>query len=191
MPFGREYDLAAESPDISNFSKERDLRFVTKTSTGFAMDVEGQIQYVSSVKDRLPPGVKEFVLNGWYFDQRDHRCPHDSWLENLTLSEPSSGLRNQIRTLALTVRLLGAYHDGHIELSYSKVKSYTLNGSGLHDLTEAAHGDWISDEVLLLADGSVEHEILFDSGTAWKIVSEDIIYRWLPFEVAKRESPVK
>jgi len=45
------------------------------------------------------------------------------------------------------------------------------NGSGLHDLTDAAHGDWISDEILLLEDGS--------SGTAWRIVSEDVVYRRL------------
>ena len=56
--------------------------------------------------------------------------------------------------------------------------------------TDAAHGDWISDGILLLEDGSVEHEILFDSGTAWKMVSEDIIYRWLPVEAAKKASPV-
>jgi hypothetical protein len=149
------------------------------------MDVEGYIQYIASVKDRLPPGVQESVLSRWYFDPMDHRCPHDSWLENLTLSEPPSGLRRQIRTLSLTVRLLGAFHDGSIELSYVNLRSYALNGSGLHTLTDAAHGDWISDEILLLEDGSIEHELLFDSGAAWRIVSEDVVYRWLPFEAVR------
>ena len=166
------------------------MRFVTETSDGYDIDFEGHRQYIDSVKERLPPGLQEFLLNSWYFDPTDHRCPHDSWLEDLALSEPSSGLRSEIRTLSLTVRLLGAYHDGHIELSYVSLRNYTLNGSGLRTLTDAAHGDWISDEVLLLEDGSVEHEIRFDSGTSWRIVSEDIIYRWLPFEAAKNESPV-
>jgi hypothetical protein len=63
------------------------------------------------------------------FDFDDHRCPHDAWLETLDLSELSSGERGRERNLSVSVRLLGAYHHGFIELRYPRVFSYTLNVS--------------------------------------------------------------
>jgi hypothetical protein len=33
-------------------------------------------------------------------------------------------LQNESRDLEIRVRLLGAWHDGHIELTYAKVQSY-------------------------------------------------------------------
>jgi hypothetical protein len=48
----------------------------------------------------------------------------------LELFELSSGERHQERTLSLQLTVLGAYHDGYIELRYPKVFSYALNLTG-------------------------------------------------------------
>jgi hypothetical protein len=73
-------------------------------------------EYVESAKDSFPPSAYALAISEWHFNPEDHRCPHDAWLESLHLSEPSSGERHEIRTLSLRLRLLGAYHDGYIEL---------------------------------------------------------------------------
>ena len=62
----------------------------------------------------------------WYKDPRDHRCPHDAWVEELMLDEPSSGDRHEHRTTKIRIRLLGAYHDGKIEFHYKGVTSYSF-----------------------------------------------------------------
>jgi hypothetical protein len=52
------------------------------------------------------------ATSDWYFDLADRRCPHDSWLESATIHEPSTGLRSELRSSALSIKLLGAYQDG-------------------------------------------------------------------------------
>ena len=71
-------------------------------------------EYLRSVESRLPASARQFAMAPWHYDQQDHRCPHDSWLEALTISEPSSGVRCEIRSINILIRLLGAYHDGYL-----------------------------------------------------------------------------
>src|SRR4030095_13252194 len=86
--------------------------------------------YLASVGASFPPSSYALATSDWYFDPGDRRCPHDAWLESLSLAEPSKGDRNEIRTLSLCVRLLGAYHDGFIELLYPRVFAYRLSLEG-------------------------------------------------------------
>jgi hypothetical protein len=79
----------------------------------------------------------------------------------------------------MRVRLLGAYHDGHIELLYPLVFGYRLsvyNG-------ERGHRDWRYDELRLSARGHVIHEIewyrLNEIGS-WLIEASDVEFRWIP-----------
>jgi len=51
------------------------------------------------------------------------RCPHDSWIESLTIDEPATGGRLQNRSLLISARLLGAFHDGHLLLGYADVQN--------------------------------------------------------------------
>jgi len=160
------------------------MRFADETPDGnYAIYPQQYLDYVSSICERLPAGVQSIASGKWYFDPTDHRCPHDSWLESVTLSEPSSGARSQTKDLSLSIRLLASYHDGYIDFSYKGLKRYTLDGSRLGSVKSAgtAHSDWLTDEFILLNDGLVSHEIRFSSETVWTIIAEDVGYSWVPF----------
>jgi hypothetical protein len=64
-------------------------------------------EYLQSVKERLPLAAFEFVTASWHYDHWDHRCPHDSWVDSLTIHEPATGGRLQNRSLRISTRLLG------------------------------------------------------------------------------------
>lgn len=78
--------------------------------------------------------------------------------------------------LAVQVRLLGAYHDGHIELHYADVSRYEFQGPTVR----SGHGDWLWDEFRLADGGRVLHEIEWENGGRWLIEAADIEHRWLP-----------
>ena len=135
--------------------------------------------YLHANKTFFPPSAYDLASSHWYFDSTDHRCPHDSWLESATIHEPGSGSRREIRSVALTVRLLGAYHDGYIEFRYPDVHSYELS---MFDLPRG-HGDWRFDEFRLGDNGRVIHEIEWATGGdtgRWLIEASDVLYKWLP-----------
>jgi hypothetical protein len=127
----------------------------------------------------FPPSAYALATSDWYFNFNDHRSPHDSWLETMIMSEPASGERQQHRQVALTIRLLGAYHDGYIELRYPRVFSYALN---LFD-GERGHWDWRYDELRLSDQGRLIHEIewcgLKETAT-WLIEASDMEFSWIP-----------
>lgn len=137
-------------------------------------------EYVRSHEGIFPPGAFALATSDWYFDPRFHRCPHDAWLESLHLSEPASGDRRERRSTALTLRLLGAYHDGYIELHYPRLVSYTLksNNSG------NGHGDWRYDEFRLSDRGNLIHEVEWRSDAIWMIEASDIEFTWLPISAS-------
>jgi hypothetical protein len=115
----------------------------------------------------------------WHYDHNDHRCPHDSLVEAITISEPASGKRREKRHIEIKVRLLGAFHDGHLELSYSDVQAYSLTGAS-DKRRLVGHDDWLVDEVRLSEKKQVEHEILFVSGSRWLVECADIRFGWNP-----------
>jgi len=135
--------------------------------------------YLESVRERFPPSAYALATSDWYFDARDHRCPHDAWLESAQLTESASGERSEERTLSLTLRLLGAYHDGHIELFYPRVLSYAIDTPD----AEHGHGDFRYDELRVDDAGRLEHEIEWSRGGStarWRIVASDVTFRWTP-----------
>lgn len=116
---------------------------------------DGYQAYLRERQGVFPPGAYALATSEWYFDARDHRCPHDAWLESATLRESVSGPQIQDRSLSLHVTLLGAYHDLWIDLTYTDVRSYELgvvDGAG-------GHRDWRYDEFRLSDTGGVVHEI--------------------------------
>jgi hypothetical protein len=135
--------------------------------------------YLESVRDKLPVSAYDFAAAEWHYDYSDHRCPHDSWLESFQIHEPSTGDRHQEREIGIVIRLLGAYQDAHLELSYSKVRSYSLSGK-TPVRPGGGHGDWLSDEIRLSEQGTVLHEIVFGSGSRWLIECADVEVRWVP-----------
>ncbi len=126
--------------------------------------------------------LPEFAASNWYRDYNDHRCPHDAWLESCTFTEPAIGPNHQIRHTDLVIRLLGAYHDGHIVFRYRDVARYESNCS---DSTRGL-GDWLSDEYALSDSGQIIHRIFWERpdqhGTRWLIEAKEVTYEWLPFK---------
>lgn len=134
-------------------------------------------EYIESVKHLLPPSAYSFATAAWHYNYSDPRCPHDAWVDSVTIQEreyPVDSERNR-RSIDIFVRLVGAYHDGYIELTYKGVCRYSMNMD-----TDGGHGDWMVDEIRLSNDGLVEHEIIFMT-SKWVIECEDIIYDWKPF----------
>jgi hypothetical protein len=142
-------------------------------------------KYLESVREKLPLSAYEFAVAEWHYNSERHECPHDAWVESLVVSEPFSGERREKRSLEIRVRLLGAFHDGYIDLRYKSVQSYSLETPAEFKMLplNVGHGDWLKDEIRLSESGSVLHEVEFSRGSKWLIECEDIVYRWSPFEV--------
>jgi hypothetical protein len=153
-------------------------------------------EYLAIIKDRLPPSAYTFATASWHYSTLDHRCPHDAWVESFTISEEKHDENPIQRRMNIHVRLLGAYHDGHIELAYKGVNSYVLSkpalgpgswGSGGWKYT--GHHDWLVDETRLSDNNLVVHEIVFSSDARWLIECEDITYEWKPFAARRPGAP--
>lgn len=119
--------------------------------------------------------LRQCSSSDWYKFPEDHRCPHDSWVEAITISEPSSGERHQNRGLEIHVRLLGAYHDGIIEFTYKGVQNYSIRG--MRDV--AGHGDWLEDEVDIRRHDTLLHKATLTNGS-FEIEAHEIEYKWTP-----------
>lgn len=135
--------------------------------------------YLEARRSDFPPGAFALAASEWYYDAGEHRCPHDAWLESVTIEEPATGARLENRTVAIRIRLLGAYHDGRIELYYPRVYSYRLElGDG-----EQGHCDWRFDEFRLNDEGHLLHEIEWAGlceTSRWMIEASDVEFTWHP-----------
>jgi hypothetical protein len=132
--------------------------------------------FLAEVQGRLPTSVHTLATADWYYDTRDSRCPHDAWLEQITIEEPASGERREQRSLSIHVRLFGAYHDGFIQFRYSGVNSYNLALSRGRE----GHSDWLFDEFRLSEHGLVLHEIEWAADGHWLIEASDVNFSWHP-----------
>ena len=135
-------------------------------------------EYLRENQKTFPPGGFALGTAEWHQDANDHQSPHDGWLEHITISEPSSGERQEARFTSARIRLLGAYHDGFIEFFYPQVFRYSL---GLEDAT-CGHRDWRYDEFRLSDTGGLVHEIEWSDGATWIIEASDVEFFWIPRE---------
>ncbi len=138
-------------------------------------------RYLAESRPSFPSRAYELATSDWYFDFREHRCPHDGWLESLNLTEQGPGVRSEHRHTSLRIRLLGAFHDGVIEFSYPRVFHYSLSGIR----TERGLGDWRYDEFRVSPEGHVIHEIEWGGsprgqGSRWLIEASDVEFHWEP-----------
>lgn len=105
-------------------------------------------------------------------------------MEKAVIEEPSSGKRNEMRTVSIRLRLLGAYHDGCVELFYPRVYGYRMQLA--HG--EQGHRDWRYDKFRVTDEGHLLHEIewwsLENSGR-WLIEAPDVHHTWIPFADAE------
>ena len=142
-------------------------------------------EYLAANHDRFPPAAFAFAVADWHLNPSDHRCPHDAWVDSLTIVEPSTGDRSERRGLEIHVRLLGAYQAGYLNLAYSGVRSYALDSSATDTRLSSVigHGDWLIDEVRLSKSGHVLHEVEFSGGGHWLIECDDIGCDWVQLSV--------
>ena len=81
--------------------------------------------------------------------------------------------------MELSIKLLGAYHDCYITLSYLSVVRYEIFGGNLGN----GHSDWRYDEFRLAKSGNLIHEIEwdgYDRRGVWKIECADVYHSWVP-----------
>ena len=135
-------------------------------------------QYLREREGQFPPSAFALATAMWWQDANDHRCPHDAGLENITISEQGRGDK---RVTSIQIRLLGAYHDGHIELFYPRVFSYQLSSPS----STRGLGDWRYDEFTLSPKNHVIHEIEWagfpkHAESPWIIEASEIEFQWMP-----------
>lgn len=138
-------------------------------------------EYLAATRHRFPPGALNLIDSDWYFGFDDHRAPHDSRLQEILISESRPDDVDAPPGVMILVRLLGAYHDGVIELSYSGVASYSLHTPDL----ARGHCDWCYDEFRISESDHLIHEIEWCGATdtgRWLIEAKDVHHVWHPFE---------
>ena len=138
-------------------------------------------KYLKANRIRFPPSAYALATSDWYYGFSAHQAPHDAWLESARLGELASGERHEIRVPYLTIRLLGAFHDGHIEFHYPQVFSYHL----VAETQGHGHGDLRYDEFRLDEQARLIHEIewaAFGTSNHWVIVASDVHHKWVPRE---------
>lgn len=143
--------------------------------------------YLKRHRAKFPPSAYGLAISDWYFGFTSHQAPHDAWLESLTIEEPSSGARREPREVTITIKLLSAHHDGHIQLHYPRVFEYRVSGTELGQ----GHGDWRYDEFRLDKKGRLIHEIewaTYGATVSWLFVASDVHHTWLPFNEAQKPS---
>lgn len=160
--------------------------FILSTD-GRDLDVIGQFEkynaYLKSRKDVFPASAYAMATSDWYFDPNDHRSPHDYWLFDARIIGGLAGVsKTKIKT-TLQLKLLGAYHDGYIDIVYSNVHEYAFQ------FREAAdgHHEWRYDELRLSERGHLIHEIEWsgaDSTGSWVIEADDLEFTWTPIAPA-------
>jgi hypothetical protein len=141
-------------------------------------------EYLADSRYDFPQSAHALAVSDWYFDFNDHRCPHDAWLEKLELIEPDDNEHGEMRRLAIRIRLLGAFHDGSIELFYPRVFRYSLDGPSCVE----GHGDWRYDEFRISPSGHLIHEIEWagkpnEKEARWIIEASDVEFTWIPNEI--------
>lgn len=142
-------------------------------------------EYLEENRERFPSGAFEFAAADWHYSPEDHRCPHDSWIESLEVFEKADASDIQLRAVGIRLTLLGAYHDGRIEIFYSGVTNYNISFKSGSTPYSKSHRDWLIDEVRLSESGGVIHEIEFWQDAKFSIECESLQYSWLPFETDK------
>lgn len=129
--------------------------------------------YLAKYRHLFPRSAYALAMSDWYFDADDHRCPHDAWLEYISMCELSAGGRHRHRRVALIITLLGAYHDKRLIFTYPTVYSYRFS----HDDVDLGHRDLRYDEFRVSEAGHLVHEIewrgLSEAGS-WLIVADDV-----------------
>ena len=139
-------------------------------------------EHLEQIKSKLPERVYEFAAAPWHYDHGE-KGPHDSWLESLTIFEPSGGERNSERSIEIEAKLLSGYHDRILTLHYFGVRKYKIQSPARYKHLpsyKTGHGDWLYDEFHISRSGRVIHEVRFSRGSTWWIECDDMEFKSEP-----------
>ena len=128
-------------------------------------------KYLKKHRKKFPKSAYSFAISYWWYDFENHRCPHDASLEDIQIIERSKDDQHQVPYTDISIKLLGAYHDDIIELTYKNVKRHEIK------CTKNRQGDWRYDQFTGLGN-TFKHEIEWDDGTIWVIEAEELKYTW-------------
>jgi hypothetical protein len=123
--------------------------------------------YLVAISNGLPKDTRSFALADWYRDPRHHDCPHDAWLLSVFFKAGAGG----DRSVNLELTVLGAYHDRVLQFYYSNVVEAKFDIVGE---TNENVGDWLADEFGIIDQHRVSHEILWQKGSQWRIVADQV-----------------
>jgi hypothetical protein len=159
---------------LSDDGRDEDVRTAFERYTG----------YLKQDAARFPPRAYQLATSDWFYNAGDHRCTHDAWLESFEILETPER-EAHLRSCSISLRLLGAYRDGHIEMTYPTVFSHSFQSFMAGKVT--SHGDWRYDEFRLSQRGRLIHEIEWAGAPgaqgksfSWLIEADDIEFRWIP-----------
>jgi hypothetical protein len=117
--------------------------------------------YLATISSHLPAEVAAFASDPAHYTLDDPQSLHDAWLEHLSVLEPATGTRAEIRQTELVLTFLGPRHDRMQILHYSSVREYRIEGIAV----ARGHGDLLLHEVRLGVSGTVIHELRFANGS--------------------------
>lgn len=142
-------------------------------------------EYLKSLKGKIPNSAYKFATAEWHYKTDDARCPHDAWLEDFKMDEVANkDGKFELKSTDVYLKLLGAYHNGHLELRYKNLQEYVFKTYkdffSPEKLNGFLHHDWLRDEIRLSENGFVIHEIEWFNAH-WIIECEDIEHKWIPF----------
>jgi len=141
--------------------------------------LENYLAYLDKNKNKFPPNAREFAFLPCHYQIKDRRCPHDSWVDSIIISEIGAERRKSKRIVSITAKFIGAYQDGFFELVYKNVEQYEIAlGQLIKNTNNLGHGDWIVDELILTSSEQVSHEIELSNSRRWKVICDDILYNW-------------
>lgn len=129
-------------------------------------------QYLEQNRQSFPASAFAFASADWHYNFNDHKALHDSWLVDMSVRETNSANSDE-RVTEIQLKLLGAFHDGHLRLTYHDVRSYQIGSA------TSAHTSIDRDEVRLSENGYVLHEIVWWQDVKWLIECTDISCEWI------------
>ncbi|CAA0092714.1 Uncharacterised protein [BD1-7 clade bacterium] len=155
------------------------MKYITENEDGFT-SYTPYFEYIESIRNKLPSHVYEFASNTCHYDLRSPETLHDAWLDHITVAEPASGERSQLRSIQIETRLLGPFHDRSIFITYTDVVAFEMNTPeefSAPPFNDVGHGDLLCHEVRLEANGTLVHEMEFSRGSIIIIKCKNIEHR--------------
>ncbi len=125
-------------------------------------------EYLADNKKHFPESAYSFATASWRGNNNDPRELHDSWLDTITIKESKK------EGIEIIIKLVGAFHDRHLNLRYLNVDKYIIKNN-------SHHGDLLRNEIRLSDDMKVVHEIEWGIDENWIIECEDITYNYTLF----------